>query len=145
MIRSCVVDANVGIKLFVDEDLSEKAEALFRGLTEDPPARLHVPDFFYLECSNILWKYVQRFSYPEEDARRNLSLLQSLDLVKVATYPLLAPSMDLALRRRITLYDACYAAVAQNLSIPLVTDDRTLIERLGGGGIEVRWLGDLPG
>jgi predicted nucleic acid-binding protein len=145
LIRSCVVDANVGIKLFVAEELSEKAEALFRGLSADPPARLHVPDFFYLECSNILWKYVQHFSYSEGDARRNLPLLQALDLIKIATYPLLEASMDLALRQRITLYDACYAAVAQSLSIPLITDDRALIRRLGGSGIEVLWLGDLPG
>jgi len=38
----CVVDASVGIKLFVDEPLSDQAHALFAKLTEDPPAELVV-------------------------------------------------------------------------------------------------------
>lgn len=35
---ACVVDASVGIKLFVEEDQSEEAHALFALLASDPPA-----------------------------------------------------------------------------------------------------------
>lgn len=51
----CVVDASIGIKLFLVEPLSDEAHALIAGLTSDLPARLRVPDLFYIECTNILW------------------------------------------------------------------------------------------
>ena len=51
-----VVDASVGIKLFVAEPLGEQADALFGLLAADPPAYLFVPDLFYIGCANILWK-----------------------------------------------------------------------------------------
>jgi hypothetical protein len=37
---------------------------IFAHLTDDPPARFYLPDLFYTECANILWKVVQRFGYP---------------------------------------------------------------------------------
>ena len=43
-----VVDASVGIKLFVDEEFSEQAHALFSHLAADPSAELYVPDLFYI-------------------------------------------------------------------------------------------------
>jgi len=42
-----VVDASVGIKLFVDEEYSDKVYALFEQLTGDIPAILYVPDRFW--------------------------------------------------------------------------------------------------
>jgi predicted nucleic acid-binding protein len=68
----CVVDANVAIKLFVAEDLSDEAHALFQKLTDHPPAQFHVPDLFYIECANILWKYVRRLGYRADNARQDL-------------------------------------------------------------------------
>jgi len=69
----CVVDASVGIKLFVSEPLSDKAQALFNRLASDLPADLHVPDLFYIECANILWKYSRRFGrpYPRDQASQS--------------------------------------------------------------------------
>ncbi|GAB4533470.1 MAG: hypothetical protein Kow0063_15510 [Anaerolineae bacterium] len=46
MSSDCVVDASVGIKLFLIEPLSERADALFNQLTETPPVRFYVPDLF---------------------------------------------------------------------------------------------------
>jgi predicted nucleic acid-binding protein len=50
----CVVDASVGIKLFLKEPLSERADILFSRLVDDPPARFYVPDLFFVECANVL-------------------------------------------------------------------------------------------
>jgi len=44
-----VVDASVGIKLFVEEDYSDKVHTLFEQLAIDIPAILYVPDLFYNE------------------------------------------------------------------------------------------------
>ncbi|HXO21349.1 MAG TPA: type II toxin-antitoxin system VapC family toxin [Thermoanaerobaculia bacterium] len=143
--RDWVVDASVGIKLFVVEDLSEAAEQLFRGLVEDPPSRLYVPDLFYLECANILWKYVRRFGYPLEAARQDIEALSALALLPVSAADLLGPTLDLAVERGITSYDASYAVLAKRLEVPLVTADRPLIRKLEGSGVEVCWLGALEG
>jgi hypothetical protein len=43
---NCAVDAGVGIKLFLVEPLSDRADALFAHLGEEPPAEFYVPDPF---------------------------------------------------------------------------------------------------
>jgi hypothetical protein len=42
----CVIDANVALKLFFVQPLSEMADALFAHLEADIQARFYVPDFF---------------------------------------------------------------------------------------------------
>lgn len=138
-----VVDASVGIKLFLEEDLSDAAEALFDELDRESPARLFVPDLFYVECSNILWKQVRRFGYPAARARQSIEELRELALVAFPSRELSASALDLALARGISAYDALYGALAERLGVPLVTADRPLIKKLEGGEIPVRWLGDL--
>gem|GEM_PF-3479618 len=81
----CVVDASVGIKLFLVEDLSERADVLFDHLTDAPPARFYVPDLFFIECTNILWKYVRRFDYPAGVAEQDVADLVRLPLHVVST------------------------------------------------------------
>ena len=54
-----VIDASVGLKLFIDDPLSEVVHDLFCQLAHDPPARFYVPDLFYIEIANVLWKYVR--------------------------------------------------------------------------------------
>jgi predicted nucleic acid-binding protein len=81
----CVVDASVGVKLFIAEALSDQAHALFAHLAADPPARLYVPDLFFIECANILWKSVRRLGYPASKVRKDLEKLGALSLHNGAT------------------------------------------------------------
>ena len=143
MIDACVVDASVGIKLFLVEDLSDKAHRLLNGLTSDPPARFYVPDLFYTECANILWKYVRRFGYPSENARQDVVDLQALALRTVSTADVLEPALDLALTYEITVYDASYAALAQQLDMPLITADLALTRKLEQSSVDVQALHEL--
>ncbi|HEC85074.1 MAG: twitching motility protein PilT [Candidatus Parabeggiatoa sp. nov. 2] len=140
----CVVDASVGIKLFVVEDLSEKKHALFAHLAAEPPAQLYVPDLFFIECTNILWKYVRRFDYPADKASKNLMNLEKLALQRIPTSDLMVGALDIAVSHTISAYDACYVALAQRLNVPLVTADEKLINTLANSIYTVRWLGDFP-
>lgn len=143
MIRDCVVDASVGIKLFLVEDLSDVVDRLFSQLATEPPARFYVPDLFFIECANILWKYVRRFKYPVENAIQDVANLQVLRLRTVSAADLLTYSFDLAVKQEITAYDACYAALAQLLALPLITADTTLARKLGRTNVDVRLLANL--
>ncbi len=143
MSLDAVVDAGVGIKLFVDEPDSPLADRFFAGLTALPPGRLYVPDLFFVECANILRKYTRRFNYPAGEARRSVADLRALNLRTVATADLIEPALELALAFDLTAYDACYAALAQQLALPLITADRRLQHNLAQSQVVVRTLADL--
>ena len=136
MIDSCVVDASVGIKLFLDEEGSQQADSLFSVLAQDPNARFYVPDLFFVECANILWKYVRHHGYPPENASQDVRDLSTLALRSVSTADLIAPGLALALKYQVTAYDACYAALSERSKLPLITADQALIRNLKGSGIE---------
>jgi predicted nucleic acid-binding protein len=141
---ACVVDASVGIKLFLAEELSDRADTLFANLAADPPGQLSVPDLFYIECANILWKHTRRSGFPPEMARKALIDLGKLALKRYPTADLAAQALDVAVDQSITAYDACYVALALQLSVPFVTADEKLARTLSGSKYQVHWLGDLP-
>lgn len=126
-----VVDASVGIKLFVDEDYSDKVHTLFEQLAADPPANLYVPDLFFIECTNILLKYTRRFGRSLEDSRADLVDLGRLSLRVVPTAELMEDAFLLGAEQNITAYDACYAVLASRLSLPLVTADEPMAKAVG--------------
>ncbi len=138
---NCVVDASVGIKLCVTEPLSEEADALFAHLSDTPPAHLYVPDLFFIECANVLWKYVQRFAYSPEVALQNVLDLTHLPLHVAPVQSLTEVALALAMGQHITAYDAAYVALAQRLSLPMITADETLVRCLKSTGLDVRLLG----
>ncbi len=143
MISDCVVDASVGIKIFVEEPFSDAADRLFDELANNPLARFYVPDLFFVECANILWKYVRRFQYPPENARQDVDDLRALALLTVSTADLIGPALDLAMTYDITTYDASYAALARQLSLPLITADDRLVRKLTGSGVSTILLRDI--
>ncbi|MBN1314100.1 MAG: type II toxin-antitoxin system VapC family toxin [Anaerolineales bacterium] len=142
MSYDCVVDASVGIKLFLVEDLADAAHALFSRLADTPPARLIVPDLFIVECANILWKYCRRFNYPPDDAQQNIADLISLPLNIISNADLVMEALSLAVTHEITAYDAAYVALSQQFDLPLITADEKLVRKLTGAGFDVRYLGE---
>ena len=125
-----VVDASVGIKLFINEPLSESANFLFEKLAEDPPAELFVPDLFYIECANILLKYMRRFGRSLEDSLADLADLNQLALKSTPTQDLMEDALVLAIEKNLTAYDACYAVLARRMEIPLVTAEEPMINAI---------------
>jgi predicted nucleic acid-binding protein len=140
----CVVDASVGIKLFLVEPLSDRADALFARLVATPPARFYVPDLFFIECANILWKYTRRYGYPPGAVQQNVIDLARLPLQSASTADLAEEALALAMSHEFTACDAAYVALSRRSSLPLVTADEPLVHRLAGTGLDVRWLGAWP-
>jgi predicted nucleic acid-binding protein len=139
VILRCVLDASVGIKLFVEEEFSDKVQTLFSKLAEDPQAEIHVPDLFYIECANILLKYTRRYKRPIEDSLADLEDLNKLALKSTSTADLIEDALLLANEKNLTAYDACYAVLAQKLKLPLITADAPLAKAVDWA----IWIGDF--
>ena len=139
VVLRCVLDASVGIKLFVEEEFSDKVQQPFAKLADDPQAEIHVPDLFYVECANILLKYTRRFDRPLEDSLADLKDLNELALTITSTTELIEDALKLADEKKLTAYDACYAVLAQKLDLPLVTADAPLAKAIDWAV----WIGDL--
>lgn len=134
--QAAVIDASVGVKLFIQEEDSQIVDELFAQLATDPPASFYVPDLFYIECANVLWKYACQFNYSSEHAQRDLTALLALALYTIPSSAILDEAMRLALQVNISVYDACYAALAHKLDLPLITSDQKLVQKLQPSGIE---------
>ena len=139
VVLRCVMDASVGIKLFIEEEFSDKVQRLFVKLSEDPQAEIHVPDLFYIECANILLKYTRRFDRPLEDSLADIKDLGKLALKTTSTLELIEDASQLASERNLTAYDACYAVLAQKLGLPLITADAPLAKAVDWAV----WIGDV--
>ena len=137
-----MVDASVAIKLFINEPLSDQAQSLF-SILEAAPATLYVPDLFVIECTNILWKHVKRFGYPEDRAHEDLAALKGLALHRFATTDLMEDALGIAVAHDITAYDGCYVALGKQLKIPVVSADEKLIRKMADTVHVVEWLGDF--
>jgi len=138
---SCVLDASVGIRLFLPEEHSEDVQRLFEECLADPDRAIYVPDLFLIECANVLWKKVQRGEYAEEAAKANVADLKALGLLTTPTEHLVERALEIACATRITAYDACYVALSEAQGVPLLTADSRLAEVPAKSGFSVVALG----
>ncbi|MFH7244145.1 MAG: type II toxin-antitoxin system VapC family toxin [Spirulina sp.] len=138
----CVVDASVAIKLFIEQEGSAQAEALFDQLSTQPGTELYVPDLFFAECANVLWQYVRRVNYPPDKAKASLARLKTLSLQTVAIQDVVSEALEIAITHNISAYDACYVELSERLQLPLVTADQKLIRALAGTNYQIQNLMD---
>jgi predicted nucleic acid-binding protein len=133
MTLPCVLDASVGIKLFLNEDDSELVADIFHAHLMYPGALLiAVPGFFYIECASILRKAVKAGKYDVTQARRDLDDLEHMGLHTVSTISLSGQAFEISSIYGASVYDASYVALAARLDVPLVTADERLINCLAG-------------
>ena len=137
-----VLDASLAAKRFLpsaQESLSDEAEEMFRGLCCGQ-FRLLVPDLFWPEVGNILWKAVRmgRMTRPAADA--SIAALQGSGLNTMSSRPLLPNAFAIATTFGRTVYDATYVALAAESGAPFITADDRLVNAFSGR-FPVRWLG----
>jgi predicted nucleic acid-binding protein len=136
-VSSVVLDASVAIALVVGEPGSRAAaEAV-----ADNDAL--VPEAFWVEVSSALVRKVKERSLTRRDAIASFGLLRRLVEYSIATEPLGAFAMSLALDLDHTVYDCVYLAAAVAHEAPLITADRALHAKAveAGYGPHVRLVG----
>jgi predicted nucleic acid-binding protein len=136
------VDASVGIKLFIPDPLSSKARELFAYLAY-PQTEIFVPDLFYIECANTIWKYVRAGRYAAADAPADLAALKALRLRVVSTADLMEEAVSIGLTYGISAYDGSYVALSRQVSAPVLTLDLRLVTALAASPYDVRSFNDF--
>jgi predicted nucleic acid-binding protein len=138
----CVVDASVAIKKFIIEPLTPKVDQLFDHLN-DPNSRLYIPDLFYIECTNIVWKYIRAGLYDSAEAQANLADLQFLRFTSTRTVDLMMEAIAISVAHGISAYDACYVALSRQNNVPLLTQDQRLVNTLRDTDFNIRLFADF--
>jgi predicted nucleic acid-binding protein len=138
----CVLDTNVCIKQFIEDPLTPKVNQLF-DLLSNSENEFHVPDFFYIECTNVLWKYVKADLHSSEAAISNLEDLKSLPLRVAATKDLMVGAAQISFAYNTAAYDSCYVALAERINAPLLTLDKRLINSLRDSPFNVQLFTDF--
>lgn len=139
-----VVDASVGVKwleLFAKEPLVPEALELLARRTHRKVDML-VPDLFWLEVGNVLWKAVRKNECTPDDAKKGLSLLEHQALQTISSQPLIEPTLEIAIRYGRSMYDSVYVALARLSGSELVTADERLANALAAH-LPVKWLGAI--
>lgn len=138
----CVIDANIIIKQFINDPLTAKVNRLLDHLN-DSSADFYVPDLLYIECANVLCKYVRANLYTAEQIEADLNDLKSLRLQVTQTQSLIIKASEIALRYGLTAYDGCYVALSDRVNVPLLTLDKRLFNALSGSQFNVQLFSDF--
>ena len=136
-----VVDASVALKWclpFGSEELLSEADDLLRTY-KDRKAQLLVPDLFWPELGNALWKAVRRGVIHQSRAERGLDLVRDLDIPIVSSSGLITDALCLAALHG-PVYDSLYVVLALQAEADLITADERLANALAAR-FPVKWLG----
>ena len=139
-----VVDASVAAKWFLPakgEMLTEEAFGLFRRYAIGE-IRFVVPDLFWAELANVLWKAVRRGRCSKAAAETGLASLVERKLSTVPSPTLLEAAFRIAIAFDRTVYDSLYVALAVHSKTQLITADERLANSLAAH-FPVKWLGAL--
>jgi predicted nucleic acid-binding protein len=117
-----VIDANVGLKWFIEEPRSPAARKIL-----DKGASFIAPDIFIPEICNVVWKKVKN---QEITAEQGQAIVSNVPMVLdhiVPSSEVAKRAFALAVQFNHPVYECLYLALAERESISLVTDDVKLV------------------
>jgi len=141
---SFVLDASVAAKWM----LPAKGELLrleaFRLLDAygSGDVNLIVPDVFWAECGNIVWKAVRQRRLDRVDAEQAIVSLMRRNIPTIPSLELLQKAVSIAFDFDCAVYDCLYVALAVESKKQLITADERLANALAAR-FPVKWLGAL--
>jgi len=139
-----ILDSSVAAKWFLPangEPLAAESSRLLEGLSR---GRIHisVPDLFWPELGNVLWKSARSGRISQQTAYEAISALEDLKIRTVSTAGLLPDALSIAFRFQRTVYDSIYVALAAESGNVLATADERLANATAAY-FPVRWLGSV--
>lgn len=136
-----IVDASVVAKWYLPEEHTDSATKLLNELSI-----LHIPDLFYSEIANVLWKRVLRSELDSEKALEILSAIEvfPFKIHKSNTYMIAA--FEIAYHTKCTVYDSLYLAVAVSNDCQMVTADKRFHDTIQNSHLSnnILWVEAIP-
>jgi predicted nucleic acid-binding protein len=143
-VKTCVIDASVAAKWVLPaagEPLAREALELLEDYA-DGELRFVVPDLFWAEFANILWKAIRQKRLRPASADGALRAMRERNFPTVSSHALLIEAFAIATAFDRAVYDALYVALAVTSNSHLVTADERLANALAAH-LPVKWLGSL--
>lgn len=137
-----VLDASVALKWAIpsaQETLtSESLQLLQRYVAGE--INFIVPDVFWVEIGNVMWKGVRQRRWPQTAAENAASAIRERDFFTVSSLVLLPEALRIAFVHNRSVYDCLYIALAIQFKIEMVTADERLANATAAR-LPVKWLG----
>ena len=103
---------------------------------------LIVPDLFWIEVANLMWRAVRYARVTKSDAQSALAGLRERKFETFSTASLIDAAFEIAVAYQRTVYDSLYVALAKETGTYLVTADEKLANALAAH-LPVKWLGAI--
>jgi predicted nucleic acid-binding protein len=141
-VTTLVLDASVAAKWVLPaeaEPLADRAMSLLERYAEDG-LRFVLPDVFWAEFGNILWKAARQGRISAESAVVAIEGMRERAWPTVSSLRLLPEAFQIANSFGRSVYDGIYVAVAIEVNAEFVTADERLANALAAR-LPVKWLG----
>jgi predicted nucleic acid-binding protein len=142
MEHAVVLDANVVVRAFLDEEYSDLAVAIITDSVADGRP-IFAPFHFQSEVMNTIHKHRCQRNISSEEANQALARFLQLQVNLVSSPELNERAFAFAHEHGLaTVYDSLYAVLAESLDAEFWTNDRRFIRQAGSSASWIRWLGD---
>ncbi|RLG49604.1 MAG: PIN domain-containing protein, partial [Thermoproteota archaeon] len=125
-----LLDTGIISALFFKEEISERVEKIVETYEDLITVDLAIP-----ELTNVAWKRVQFFKESKETIEVNLRkgiefIVRACDVI--SSCEICEKAFEIAIRMKITVYDALFLAAAEKEGADFITSDSKLVEKLKG-------------
>jgi predicted nucleic acid-binding protein len=141
-LNTLVLDASVAIKWAIPsarEPLTDESLRLLKRYV-DSEIEFIVPDVFWAEVGNVLWKGTRQHRWRQDEAEAVSADMKARDFATVSSVTLLPEALRIAFTYDRSVYDCLYVALAVQSKTDLVTADERLANALAAR-LPVKWLG----
>jgi len=140
--KSFVLDASVAAKwmLPVKSELLRAEAFCLLDAYEAAEVSLLVPDIFWPECGNIVWKAARQGRLPRADAESAVQILLDRKIPTISSSELLPEALAIAFNFGRSVYDSLYVSLAAHTKNELITADEKLANAMAAQ-FPIKWLG----
>lgn len=122
-----IVDTSVVYKWYSLEENSDQARVLLKNHLAKKEA-LYAPELILYELTNA---WVTKTSLSLNQIKRNFKNFKNDNItLEYLSYEIINKALVLARKYKITIYDACYVALAKQKKCILITADQKLVEKV---------------
>jgi predicted nucleic acid-binding protein len=141
-LSTLVLDASVAVKWAIPsarEPLTDESLRLLKRYV-DSEVEFIVPDVFWAEVGNVLWKGTRQRRWRQDAAEAVAADMKARDFSTVSSVLLLPEALRIAFAHDRSVYDCLYVALAVQAKTDLITADERLANALAAH-LPVKWLG----